>query len=117
MIYRKLDDNGDYTIGLRSGNFLVDSPEAVGQAVTTRLRLIQGEWFLDTTTGTPYSSKILGTGKTDTYAQAIKQVILGTQGVKSLISFNGVIDHNTRTVLISATIDTIYGQTSITSNI
>jgi hypothetical protein len=72
MIYRKLDADGDYTFGLQGGNFYKNNPEAVGQAVKTRLSLIQGEWFLDTNAGTPYNSQILGAGTVGTYDHAIQ---------------------------------------------
>jgi hypothetical protein len=55
MRYRKLDANGDYTFGGGSNDFLVNTPETVAQAVMTRLNLLQGEWFLDTTAGMPWS--------------------------------------------------------------
>jgi hypothetical protein len=62
MRYRTLDANGDYTFGQNGANFLVNSPAAVGQAVLTRVKLMQGEWFLDQTAGTPYDTEILGAG-------------------------------------------------------
>lgn len=113
MIYRKLDPNGDYTFGQGSGNFLKDQPEAVGQAVKTRLGLILGEWFLDITKGTPYNSQILGAGTVGKYDRAIQKVILDTGGVKRIVAYASNLDHNSRTAVVSCILDTVYGQTSI----
>ena len=47
MKYRKLTENGDYAFGRGGADMHADTPEAVGQAVLTRLRLFAGEWFVD----------------------------------------------------------------------
>ncbi len=113
MIYRKLDSNGDYVFGKGSGNFLENSPETVAQAVVTRLGLIQGEWFLDVTAGTPYNSQILGAGMVSKYDYAIQDVILNTQGVVKIIDYYSDVDPSNRSAQVTCTIDTIYGQISI----
>lgn len=117
MRYRKLDSNGDYTFGQASGNFLINIPEAVAQAVQTRLGLIEGEWFLDTTQGTPYNSKILGAGHIATYDAAIQDVILNTTGVESITQYSSVYDPINRAASITATIDTIYGSTTVNTSL
>ena len=117
MTYRKLDANGDYTFGQGSANFFIDQPEAVGQAVMTALKLFQGEWFLDTTAGTPYNSQILGAGMVATYDAAIQDVILSTQGVKSILSYISSVNTATRSAEINCTIDTIYGVTTVGSTL
>jgi hypothetical protein len=111
VIYRKLDAAGDYTFGQGSANFLVDSPAAVAQAVSTRLKLIQGEWFLDTQAGVPYNTEVLGFGTIPYYDFAIKDAIINTPGVSSIVSYSSYIAN--RDVSITATINTIYGQTTI----
>ena len=117
MSYRKLDSNGDYTFGQGVNNFYVDQPETVGQAVMTKLKLFQGEWFLDTTAGTPYSSQILGAGMVATYDAAIQDVILSTPGVNSIISYTSSVNTATRSAEINCTIDTIYGIATIGSTL
>lgn len=113
MKYRKLDADADYVFGRGAGNFYKDQPEAVGQAVKTRLGLILGEWFLDITQGTPYNSQILGAGKIGLYDRAIQDVIINTQGVTGLVAYSSQVDPNTRAATVSATIDTAYGITNI----
>ena len=116
MRYRVLDANGDYTWGQNGANWLINSPAAVGQAILTRLRLIQGEWFLDQTAGTPYDTDILGAGTESTRDLAVQTVILETQGVTGIADYASYLDPTTRAFTIAATVDTQYGQTTITQS-
>lgn len=115
MKYRKLTDSGDYTFGQGTAEFLVNTPEAVAQAVGTRLRLSQGEWFLDLTEGTPYDTQILGAGTQTLYDQALQSRILDTIGVSEITAYSSVMDVNQRRLTVTCTISTIYGQASFTA--
>lgn len=117
MKYRMLSSNGDYVFGQAGGNFYKDTPMTVGQAVETRLRLMKGEWMLDITQGTAYNSNILGAGKITTYDLEIQSVILNTPGVRQITNYSSGVDPTTRTATINATIDTVYGQTTIQANL
>ena len=113
MRYRRLDSSGDMCFGAQQEDFYRDVPQAVAQAVWTRLRLWRGEWFLDTTEGTPWLQAALGERKRKTIEPAIRARILGTQGCEGLEAFDCAIEPDSRTATISATINTIYGQTAI----
>jgi hypothetical protein len=115
MIYRKLDSDDDYTFGQGAGNFYKDQPEAVAQAVKTRLGLIQGEYFLDLEAGTPYDSKIIGAGKVSSYDQAIQEVISNTLGVTGIIAYSSGVNPTTRAAAVNCTINTIYGTAQIST--
>ncbi|MPU29134.1 hypothetical protein FVB13_07860 [Escherichia coli] len=115
MRYRREDADGDYTFGSGDDTWLINSPDAVAQAVKTRFELWYGQWFLDTTAGTPWIQSVLGKQKPDVYNLAIRQRILETQGVNSIIDFNTSVNTSTRRVTFTATIDTIYGTTTVTS--
>lgn len=112
MKNRGLSSTGDYVFGQGPSEFLVDSPAAVGQAAHTRLRLSRGEWFLDTTEGTPYATEILGEGTQPLYDSAIKERVLGTPGVVSIDAYSSSLDQD-RALTITMTISTLYGQTTI----
>lgn len=107
MRYRKLDANGDYSFGQGLMNFYIDDVNTIAQSIKTRLLLMEGEWFLDVTEGTPYSTQILGKNKQPTYDHAIRQRILGTQGVTSIESYSSTVEN--RQLTVSATVNTIYG--------
>lgn len=111
MRYRKLDANGDYTFGT-GADFHVDSPDAVAQAIRTRLHLWAGEWFLDQSDGTPYLTEVLGQ-RARSPDIAIKQRILGTPGVSEILSFSSAYEGNQRRLTITATVQTIYGAVAI----
>lgn len=115
MRYRREDSDGEYMFGRGDDTWLINSPEAVAQAVKTRFLLWYGQWFLDNTAGTPWIQSVLSKQKPETYNLAIRQRILETQGVKSIISFNTDLNSKTRRVTFTATIDTLYGTTTVNS--
>ena len=115
MRYRREDDGGDYTFGQGDGTFLVNTPECVAQAVKTRFELWKGQWFLDTTEGTPYIQSVLGKQRPEVYSLAIRDRISSTPGVLSILSFDTVNNGQSRRVTFTASINTIYGQTTVTS--
>ena len=117
MRYRKLDSSGDYTLGTPY-DFHIDTPATVAQAVKTRLNLWVGEWFLDVTDGTPWNEQILGKRtRGRNYDAAIRQRILGTQGVTEITGYTSSFDGNTRALSVSATITTLYGTTQLSTTI
>ena len=111
MRYRALDADGDMTFGHGQSDFLIDTPEAVAQAASTRLRLLTGEWFLDVEEGTPYATQILGNNTTPTYDEAIRERILDTQGVESIEDYSSSVAG--RQLTVQATVNTVYGATQV----
>ncbi len=106
MKYRTLDSNGDYVVG----QFLVNTPEAVAQAVQTRLLLWKGEWFLDTSDGTPWLQDILG--HNTNYDLEIQERILDTPGVNEIVSYSSSVSSG-RALSVTATLNTEYGQATV----
>lgn len=117
MRYRKLDANGDYTFGHGQSDLYRDQPEAVAQAVETRLRMFSGEWFLDTTAGTPWRTEVLGKYTQNLRDFALKQQIVNTQGVQSLDSYSSSFDPNSRQFSVQANITTIYGTATVATTL
>src|SRR5665213_1700081 len=113
MRVRKLSASGDYTFGQRLLNFFIDEPAGVAQVIQTTLLLFQGEWYLDTSTGTPFLEGVMGK---HTQAQAdsiIQSVVTGVQGVADYYDYQSSIDSDTRLFSVSMTVDTIYGPTPV----
>ena len=113
MRYRKLDDAGDYCFGRGQFDFLINSPESVGQAVQTRLQLWTGEWFANTEDGTGWGSRVLGRGTASIYEMELRRRILETSGVTEIADLTASYNAQTRTLDVIATINTVYGQASI----
>lgn len=112
MRVRKLDANGDMTLGRGVSDFYLNEPSGVGQCIVTRLKLILGEWFLDTTLGTDWGGKVIGRHGPKSYDAEIRRVILGTPGVDSIVSYESSRTADRR-LTISAQVLTIYSATQI----
>lgn len=117
MRYRKLDANRDYSFGRGQTDFLINSPEAVAQAIRTRLDLATGEWFLNTAEGTPYSSQILGNNTYSIYDTAIKERIVGTEGVVGITDYTSNFNPSSRSLSVTATVETLYGTTTVSTTV
>jgi len=115
MRTRPLSPTGDMTIGQP---WYINSPQAVEQTISTRLKLWLGEWFLDVSDGTPYLTEVLGERYGKTPDAAIKARILGTPGVTQLISYSSTFSgSSTRQFTVNATVQTQYSVTPIAVSI
>lgn len=113
MLYRILDANNDYSFGNSLLNFYKDNPQAVAQAVETRLLLWLGEWYLNTDDGTPYVQGVLGKHPQSTIDATIQDRVIQTENVTGISNYVSSIDPNTRALSISFDIDTAFGPTSV----
>jgi len=66
-----------------------------------------GEWFLDTSEGTPYATQILENNTENVYDLAIQDRILNTQGVAAIISYQST-KNSQRALTVQSSVDTIY---------
>lgn len=117
MRYRKLTSDGDYVFGSGKNDFLVNSPEAVAQAILTRLKLWLGEWFADTSDGTGWNQSIVGKQSKNLYELTFHQRVLETPGVKSIVDFQSALDPDTRRLTVSMTVNTIFGEASLNGDL
>jgi hypothetical protein len=108
MRYRKLDANGDYVFGHGGQDFLVNTPEAVGQAVETGLRLFLGEYFADTSQGVDYLGGVVGRNTGSLYDQIIKSHVQATFGVLKIVTYSSSLDDQGRLLAIKLSIATIF---------
>lgn len=113
MRYRKLTAGGDYSFGSGQLDFYRDVPEAVGQAVETRLLLFTGEWFLDIDEGTPYFTTILGKHSKESADISIQDRVNNTEGLVSIENYESEIDPDNRRMSVAMDINTIFGPTQV----
>lgn len=109
MRYRKLDSNGDYSMGHGDSDWLVNSPACVAQAITTTLKLFQGEWFANINSGFPIQN-VIGFGNLLQCDYAFTETVASVPGFKDFAQYQSYYNPATRTFLPTATIDTIYGK-------
>lgn len=85
------------------------------QSVMQRLRMQRGEWFLNQTLGVPYLQQIFA--KNPDIAQiedTLRQVILSTPGVLSILRFETLFTRANRLLGISFSAETTSGVVSYT---
>jgi hypothetical protein len=125
MRLRKQTASGDYQFGHNAGDFWHNEVAGVAQSVMTRLLLYQGEWFLDTSEGTPWGGfplnqavvsqgQILGEHTALSRDVALQQRVLGTPGVSLINSYYSTVDPNLRSFSANMTVSTIYGGFTLT---
>lgn len=116
MRYRKMDDNDDYVFG-QSGQDFYTGVDAVAQAIYTRLKLLYGEWWEDTTDGLSLFENILGSSGSPKNKRAIDSLIteriLGTLNVKGITNFASSFDADIRSYSFQCTVNTTFGQVTI----
>lgn len=106
--------------GQGQANFYNDEALGVGQKVGQRLKLFEGEWFLDRNDGTPWGQEVFGVRSNPTYDLAIQARILTTQGVEKITSYASSITPGftadgvpARRLTVRASIQTIYSEQTI----
>lgn len=117
--YRQLSASGDVLWGQGQANFLSDLP-AVAQVVLTRLRLFQGEWWAATNDGLPLWQSILGQSGSPQNLQQIELLISQRiRGAPYVVSTSQVLtSYNSASrgpYKYSATVNTIFGQMTVTN--
>ncbi len=68
--------------------------DATVQRVKIRLLVYKGEWFRDINYGVPYLQEIFGKDTKNAADANLKSTILGTENVKSLLSYQSTIGRN-----------------------
>ena len=112
--YLRLDNSNDTIWVAQSALADVD---AVAQAVLTRLRLYQNEWWADLNLGIPLFQNILG-GSGSQAQQAVislayTQQILGTPYVSGVSDVSTTFNSATRQFTYKATVQTAFGPVTI----
>lgn len=112
--YRRLDPQGDMVLGNGSGIFLT-GVEAMRQAISTRLKLLQGEWWERPQDGLPLFQQMLG--KPATQAQKELMDLLITERIMDTKLVEGVeavqSEMTGRAYAYSAAVRTAFGETSV----
>lgn len=115
MKYRKLSPTGDYMFGYGNTSFVSDI-EAVRQAIYTKLKLFQNEWWEDLNDGLPFFEQIAGTYDKNNIDTLIRNRILETPNVTSVKSLDSKISED-RKYSATVEVNTAYGATTVEVNL
>ena len=106
MKYRKLDENGDYSFGNNSFDY-IDADNAIAQAIKTKLQLFYGEWWEDISLGLPMFQSILGQVSNENLRRTVillcAEQIQNVEGVSSVDSIDVAISARKLTLDIDVT--------------
>lgn len=75
--------------------FATGSDETLNR-IRTRIRIVQPEWFLNSTAGLPYFTQVFGRKDTGVFTLLLRQIIINTEGVESIQSLDKSINFSTR---------------------
>ena len=116
MIYRQLDDNGDYIFGHGKHAYL-EGVDAVAQAIKTRLLLLYHEWWEDLEDGLPLWEKIMASSVQPSNIKAVdfifRERIQGTTGVLSILGYESSFEN--RHYTFRCAVETLYGSLVISN--
>jgi hypothetical protein len=126
MKYRRLDSTWDMCFGRGNADYLVDSvenPEAVAQAIKTRMLLFTGEWWMNIRDGLPLWQKILGQRVTN--KSIIDRILVdrirglklpnNIKAITNISNTSSTLDGDTRAYSFSCVVDTVYGKVVVTN--
>lgn len=112
--YRKLNAAGDMVLGDGPGSFYT-GVEAIRQAIETRLKLLQGEWWERPGEGLPLYQQMLGRRMTQAQQELmdllITERIMDTRGVIAVTDAQS--EYENRRYHYSARVRTEYGDTTL----
>jgi hypothetical protein len=104
---RNIGPVGDPLYGQGIGNFLTDI-DACAQVIRTRLLLLQGEMWINTSTGLPLFQQILGRDPSAA-ATLLQQVIATSPYVTSISGVQTSYNRTTRAFAFSCLVQTQFG--------
>lgn len=112
MIFRNLDSDGDWSFGSGKGNY-TDKSSAIGLNIKTRLHSWVGDCFFDQLAGIDWINRLGSKNQRSLLELDLKRVILQSEGVTSIVSFDTIL--NDRDFTANYSVNTIYSQEYIDS--
>lgn len=112
MIFRNLDENGDFTFGRGKSNY-VSGVQAIGLNIKTRLLSWVGDCFFDLNAGVDWTNRLSLKNQKRILDAEIRRVILQSYGVTGITSYNSEL--NGRDFSATYKVNTIYSTSYIDS--
>lgn len=115
ILVRALSPQWDPQRGQALQNFLTDI-NAVAQIIATRLKLLEAEWYENTSDGTPLFQSLLGNATTlSAVSLVLRQRILSTPYVTGINSFSLEYGSSGRAYSFQASVQTQFGPVSVSN--
>lgn len=111
MIHRNLTVDNDWTFGKGLQNF-TSGRDAILLNVKTRLQSWRGDCFYAETEGVDYNN-FLDRNTKSLLDSDIKRVILRSEGIIKIVSYESELNESDRSVSINTVLLTIYGNVRI----
>ncbi len=112
MKYRRLSPSGDYVFGFGQTCFVPDAA-AVSQAISTKLKMFQGDFWENISDGLPFFQEIAGSNNKPMTDLLIQSRILQVPNVTGIASFSSTIDSN-RHYSATISVNTAFGAVGVT---
>lgn len=87
MIFRNLDENGDWQFGLGKGNY-VSQTDAIGLNIKTRLYSWVGDCFFDQGAGIDWTNRLGSKDQRTLLELDLRRLVLQSEGVTGINSFD-----------------------------
>ena len=107
MIFRALDQNGDWAFGNGPGSYAT-GVAAVALNVKTALQTFLGDAFWNATFGIDWFNLLGMRGTQDAIVAQCRAVIAACEGVTGIVSVQSQLDRVKRTLTLQFTISTVY---------
>ena len=112
MIFRNLDENGDWTFGQGDANY-VNKNSAIGLNIRTRLLSWVGDCFFDRLAGIDWTNRLGLKNQRLLLESDLRRVILTSFGVTGIVSIDTVL--NNRAFTANYSVNTIFSQSYVDS--
>lgn len=106
---RSIDKNGDWEFGRGLSSYKKEQ-DAIIQNLKTKLKEWKFDCFFAMNSGVDYKNRLSKTNQKPLLDQEIKSIIVATQGVTKLNSFNSNVEN--RAYKVTFNINTIYSKNS-----
>lgn len=105
MIFRQLDDNGDWTFGSGKNNFTTRN-QAIGLNIATRLRSWVNDCFFAQKSGVDYTNLFGSKSQQQLLESSQQRIISQSYGITAILSFSAI--YNNRNQKVVCNIATIF---------
>ena len=107
MLFRNIDSDGDWEFG-RGKSDLIKNNDAVGLDIKTRIQSWVGDCFFDQNAGIDWINRLGSLGQRELLELDLKRVIMQTENVTALLSFDTYL--NGRSFTADYSVETVHSK-------